>query len=464
MVGSVCQRIQKGNKPLQQTLTAKLQILPDERQCQVLLSTMRAYADACSCVAQRIHTEDIPLSTCRIHKAVYRDLREAFGLRSQMAESVIKTVTASCKSIRTSRKEHPERFRKDKQRPGSVVPVFRKPQLDLVWNRDYSLLQKNGERLFSVNTLEGRIKLSFRADAMKWAFDEGAKFGTAKLVFRHGKFFLHVPVTLETEDLSVWSADTEVVGIDRGIRFLTVSYDGKKTSFASGKTVKQKRAHYKKLRQDLQKKQTPSSRRRLKAIGQREHRWMNDVNHCLSKALALGHPQGTLFVLEDLKGIRSATERIRTKDRYVSVSWSYYDLEQKLRYKAMRNRCTVIAVDPAFTSQICPVCGHRDKKNRRHEKHQFCCKSCGYTSNDDRIAAMNLQRMGKEYLLKTQVPENGTAPVEHASPGRVQSITPRCAASPDAPAEVSGFFTPKVGDDRLLPLGRHKLANSFVSS
>ena len=235
---------------MQQTLTAKLQILPDERQRQVLLLTMRTYADACSCVAQRIHTEDIPLSTCRIHQAVYRDLRESFGLRSQMAESVIKTVTASCKSIRTSQKEHPEKFRKDKRRSGSVVPVFRKPQLDLVWNQDYSLHQKNGERLFSVNTLEGRIKLSFRADAMKWAFAEGAKFGTAKLIFRHGKFFLHVPVTMEAEDPPAWSADTEVVGIDRGIRFLTVSYDGKKTSFASGKTVKQKRAHYKKLRQE----------------------------------------------------------------------------------------------------------------------------------------------------------------------------------------------------------------------
>ena len=449
---------------MQQTLTAKLQILPDERQRQILLLTMRTYADACSYTAQRIHTEDIPLSTCRIHQAVYRDLRESFGLRSQMAESVIKTVAASCKAIRTSQKEHPEKFRKDKRRSGSVVPVFRKPQLDLVWNRDYSLLQKNGDRLFSVNTLEGRIKLPFRADAMKWAFAEGAKFGTAKLVFRHGKFFLHVPVTLETEDPPAWSADTEVVGIDRGIRFLTVSYDGKKTSFASGKPVKQKRAHYKKLRQDLQKKRTPSSRRKLKAIGQREHRWMNDVDHCLSKALALGHPQGTLFVLEDLTGIRSATERIRTKDRYVSVSWPYYDLEQKLRYKAMRNRSTVIAADPAFTSQTCPVCGHRDKNNRRHEKHQFCCGSCGYTSNDDRIAAMNLQRMGKEYLLKALVPENGTAPAEHASPGRVQSITPRCAASPEASAEGSGCLTPKVGDDRLLPPGRHKLAKSFVSS
>ena len=153
VIGSCCQSIPKGVKTLQQTLTAKLQILPDERQRQILLSTMRAYADACSYTAQRIHTEDIPLSTCRIHQAVYRDLRESFGLRSQMAESVIKTAAASCKAIRTSQKEHPERFRRDKRRSGSVVPVFRKPQLDLVWNRDYSLLQKNGDRLFSVNTL-----------------------------------------------------------------------------------------------------------------------------------------------------------------------------------------------------------------------------------------------------------------------------------------------------------------------
>ena len=76
----------------------------------------------------------------------------------------------------------------------------------------------------------------------------------------------------------------------------------------------------------------------------------------------------------------------------------------------MRNRSTVIAVDPAFTSQICPVCGHRDKKNRRHEKHQFCCKSCGYTSNDDRIAAMNLHRMGIDLVPDAAGTEHDSVP------------------------------------------------------
>ena len=93
-------------------------------------------------------------------------------------------------------------------------------------------------------------------------------------------------------------------------------------------------------------RQTPSSRRRLKAIGQRENRWMQDVNHCVSKALVENNPKHTLFVLEDLSGIRNVIERVRIKDRYVSVSWSFYDLEQKLIYKAKQNQSSVIKVDP----------------------------------------------------------------------------------------------------------------------
>ena len=318
-----------------------------------------------------------------------------------MAQSVIRTVTASYRSLRTSRKEHPERFRKK----GDIVPKFRSPQLDLVRGRDYSLLwnREHTERVFSINTLKGRIKAAFFAEAMDWAFAEGARMGTAKLVYKHEKFFLHIPVTVEIPDPPELSDITSVVGIDRGIRFLAVSYDGNKTSFASGAAVKQKRAHYRKLRQSLQKKQTSSARRRLRAIGQRENRWMNDVNHCLSKTLVCDNPAGTLFVLEDLTGIRSATERVRVRDRYVSVSWSYSDLEKKLTYKAEMNGSRVIKLDPRYTSQTCPVCGHREKSNRDHENHTFRCRQCGYTTNDDRIGAMNLWRMGTEYLPKVQV-------------------------------------------------------------
>ena len=43
---------------------------------------------------------------------------------------------------------------------------------------------------------------------------------------------------------------------------------------------------------------------------------MQDINHQVLKALVENNPKHTLFVLEDLSGIRNATERVKTKDRY----------------------------------------------------------------------------------------------------------------------------------------------------
>ena len=48
--------------------------------------------------------------------------------------------------------------------------------------------------------------------------------------------------------------------------------------------------------------------------------------------------------------------------------------------------------------------GHIEKANRNKKLHLFACKNCGYKSNDDRIGAMNLYRMGINYLEDSQVP------------------------------------------------------------
>lgn len=372
------------------TITAKIQIITSDTDKVLLNDTMAAYRDACNFVSNHIFlTHD--LKQFSLNKVLYATLREKFGLKSQMAQSVLKTVIARYKTILENQKEW-------------IKPVFKKTQYDLVWNRDYSLTQE----LFSVNTLEGRIKLGYYCEGMEKYFDKTIyKFGTAKLINKHGKYFLHIPVTYDVP-VSNLSEVCNVVGIDRGINFLIATYDSNhKSSFVSGKTIKQKRANYSKLRKELQIRKTPSSRQRIKAIGQRENRWMNDINHQVSKSLVVSNPKHTLFVLEDLTGVRNATERIRTKDRYVSVSWSFYDLEQKLIYKAKQNESAVIKVDPAYTSQCCPKCGHTEKANRNKKKHLFTCKNCAYQSNDDRIGAMNLYRMGINYL-DSQVPSTVT--------------------------------------------------------
>ena len=374
------------------TITAKIQISATADDKVLLNKTMSVYSDACNYVSDYVfRTHD--LKQLSLNKALYSTLRERFGLKSQMAQSVFKTVIAKYKTVLENESKW-------------IKPSFKKPQYDLVWNRDYSLTQN----CFSVNTLNGRVKLPYFAEGMSKYFDHTIyKFGTAKLVNKHGKYFLHIPVTYGVEESDI-SDICNVVGIDRGINFVVATYDSKhKSGFVSGKAIKQKRANYSKLRKELQMRQTPSARRRMKAIGSRENRWMQDVNHQVSKALVKNNPKHTLFVLEDLSGIRNATECVRTKDRYVSVSWSFYDLEQKLIYKAKQNQSTVIKVNPSYTSQCCPACGHIEKANRNKKIHLFCCKNCGYKSNDDRIGAMNLYRMGINYLEDSQVPDTVTA-------------------------------------------------------
>ena len=256
---------------------------------------MPVYRNACNYVSDYVfRTHD--LKQFSLNKALYSTLREKFNLKSQMAQSVLKTVIARYKTILENQNEW-------------VKPSFKKTQYDSVWNRDYSLTQDR----FSINTLNGRVKLSYFSDGMSKYFDHTIyKFGTAKLVNKHGKYYLHIPVTYEVEESNI-SDICNVVGIN----FVAATYDSKhKSGFVSGKAIKQKRANYSKLRKELQMRHTPSSRRRLKAIGQRENRWMQDINHQVSKALVENNPKHTLFVLEDLSGIRNATERVKTKNRF----------------------------------------------------------------------------------------------------------------------------------------------------
>ena len=123
----------------QMTVTAKIQISVNTDGKVLLDETMSVYSDACNYVADYVfRTHD--LKQISLNKALYSTLRDKFGLKSQMAQSVFKTVIARYRTILENQKEW-------------IKPNFKKPQYDLVWNRDYSLTQN----CFSVNTLNGRV-------------------------------------------------------------------------------------------------------------------------------------------------------------------------------------------------------------------------------------------------------------------------------------------------------------------
>ena len=370
----------KGVIIIEITITSKIQIYPTDEQIESLKNTMFQVRKALNYISKYIY-ETKCLSQKKINDNTYYYLREKFNLKSQISQSVIKTVIAKYKT----NKSNGHNF---------TLIQFKNLEYDLVFNRDYSI--KSGK--FSVNSIDGRLQIPFESKGMEKYFDGTYKFGTAKLVFKYNKYFLHIPMTKDYPQTTPYNID-KIVGVDLGINFLATTYDSYgKTNFYNGRQIKAKRGHYKILRQQLQKHGTKSSKRKIKSIGSRENRYVSDINHQITKALVDKYGPNTLFVLEDLTNIRQSTEKVNINNRYVSVSWAFYQFRKMLEYKAQINNSIVIFVDPRYTSQQCPKCGHIEKNNRDKKKHIFCCKNCSYKSNDDRIGAMNLCRKGIEYI------------------------------------------------------------------
>jgi putative transposase len=65
-----------------------------------------------------------------------------------------------------------------------------------------------------------------------------------------------------------------------------------------------------------------------------------------------------------------------------------------LEYKQTWRGGEVIAINPRYTSQTCPICGHVSKKNRPYQA-LFSCEHCGYSYHADVVAAQNILARGQ---------------------------------------------------------------------
>ena len=396
---------------IQVTIKAKLKILNSETALS-FSKTMEQYRQACNYVSEYIFNHDFDMKQSRLNRELYAELRNLFGLKSQMAQSVIRTVIARYRTVKTQMARKPykyqdqntgEWYREVRDLTWLHKPIsFNRPQVDLQRTRDWSYLS-TGQ--LSINTLDGRVKVDPVCHGFDQYFDGTWKFGLAKLLKIGGKWYLHISATKEVADFDNQTVK-HVVGIDRGLRFLATAYDEQgQTAFFDGKAVMRKRAKYQKLRAELQAKGTKSAKRRLKKLSGRENRWMSDVNHRLSKTLVQKYGNNTLFVLEDLTGVSFERTDLPKALRNQNKSWAFYQLEQFLIYKAHLNNSEVVEVSAKYTSQRCPKCGIIKKDNRDHGKHEYHCSNCGYRSNDDRIGAMNIQLLGTQYISGQEQPK-----------------------------------------------------------
>lgn len=333
----------------------------------VLFDTFTKYTQAYNTIC-KIGWDSKEFNGIRLHHLSYPQIRNS--LPAQLAISARMKATESLKSVRAILKKN-----KKASCPKSKLSSIR---LDI---RSYSVWFNKNE--VSILTTQGRHKFSFKS------YDYLEQFKTwnrksADLIYKRGRVLLTFIFEKIIPD-SEYNADT-FVGIDRGIRRLAVTSD---KQFFGGGRVKFISNRYQELRSNLQSCGTRSAKRHLMRVARKENRFRRNENHCISKKIVNSLPVGSTIILEDLKYIREKCKQNKDQ-RGEFNNWSFYQLEQFIKYKAKAKGIRVVYVDPRYTSQKCNKCGHISRSNRTNQT-QFKCVHCGYTLNADLNASFNIK-------------------------------------------------------------------------
>lgn len=346
-------------------LVANIQLNPTDEQVAELRATLERCNEACTWLSEQGFAAK-QTRQYDMQKLFYRELRERFSLTAQVAIQCIKKVADAYKT------GEPD-----------TVRVFRKHAAQPYDDR---IIRFMSEDRVSIWLLPGRAKIPFVMGEHQRRLIVHRK-GEVDLMFVRGKWYLACVCDFDEPELLTPDG---VLGIDMGIVNIATGSDG--TQF-SGAEVEAKRKKYAKRRAVLQRVGTRAAKKRLKAIGNKHSRYQKHENHCISKQIVSAAKRSQLSIqLEDLKHIRARCKAGKEQRKRLH-NWSFGQLRNFIEYKAKMHGVAVLAVDPAYTSQECPECGHIDRRNRPKQA-LFSCVACGHSGNADAVAARNISRRG----------------------------------------------------------------------
>lgn len=360
---------------MRKTVACKLQ--PTDEQRAALLATLTAYAAACN-AALKIATETGKQNKFALQKECYYQLKEQFGLTANYVVRAIARVSQSF-----GKKRPPKEFR-----PTSL-DLDRDLIRFIAWNETVSIA-----------TLAGRQKIKLQLGNYQRHLLKGQKLTAGTLAYDPKRKTFHLHFVIEVAEPAPNPQGT--LGVDLGInRIATLSTTGA----ISGKKLNRFREKRARIRASLQRKGTKGAKRALKRLSKRESRFQSDVNHCLSKRLVAEAKESNLAIaLENLEGIRARCNNKGKRLRKLLGRWAFYDLRQKIAYKAIEAGVRVVLVNPRNTSKTCSACGLIGTRR----KHQFKC-SCGFVCDADYNASLNIAAQGASVVLRDSVNRPETA-------------------------------------------------------
>lgn len=232
------------------------------------------------------------------------------------------------------------------------------------------------------------------------------------------KFYFIMTYQLEKDDIVILD-ENKIMGIDVGYNIpavIATNFDdwykqfvgsGKEIRDFETKTLARKRRIQQSRKWCGKGSRGHGTKTRIKAVAKindsvsnfkqtKNHNWSKYI---VDEALKMGC--GTIQ-MEDLSGINEKNTFLKT--------WSYYQLQQYIEYKAKSYGIKVVKIKPNHTSARCNKCGYihsgkdADKWRPASEnKSMFYCQNCNHKSNADHNAAKNIAMKDIEEIIKHQL-------------------------------------------------------------
>jgi len=376
--------------------TVRIQLHPTPEQTAALRETLGQFTTAFNqvCAYGWQHREK---NGVKLHHAMYYETKASCpGLVSDLLIQARVKATEALRSAFTWQKKHEANYQKKvakAKKQGKEPPTFKPVKMP----HSESCCIRYNVHTYSLDWDRQSVRLSSSAGKLTIPFTvphfsahyAGNKIATADLIYRKGKFWLHVVVAVPEP---IIPKGTEVIGVDLGLNRPAVT---SKRQFLGSKHWKELDRRSFRIRRKLQSNGSKSAKRHLKKLSKRQARFHRDADHVLSKRIVQNAPPGSTIVFENLTNIRDSsrigdgTGKKRDTKRRLH-GWSFAQLYSFTLYKSQERGITVERIDPRHTSQMCSRCGYQHRSNRRSQS-LFLCRTCGYCLNADLNASMNIR-------------------------------------------------------------------------
>lgn len=277
---------------------------------------------------------------------------------------------------------------------------------------EFPLLSKAGVKKYELPHSRVRLKIASRkghANIALKRLNEGRYKVCDSHIYYDGKS-VYIQLTFKDTQVKQFAVSKDkILGLDLGIaKAVTMQVaDTKKHDYIEGGEITAFRNRVNAQRRSIQNQLKYCSDNRrghgretlLHPLEKLEHKIENfkeTTNHRYSKYIvdyAIKNGCGTIQ-MEDLSGIASDDSFLKT--------WSYYDLQTKIKYKAEDAGIKVELIEPKYTSQRCNHCGVIDKASRVTQE-KFKCTTCGHETNADLNASRNIAMADIESIIQDQL-------------------------------------------------------------